>query len=118
MTVASDMTTHEGRANFRNAINIALVVRPFGERVMIPLNPQLVLALLDRVDELDPPPVVEGDVVKADRQFLNYVDVYAHRLRDDIAALGRALVEARRMGDSLEETAGVLSIAVEDRRSK
>ena len=56
MTVASDMTTHEGRANFRNAINIALVVRPFGERAMIPLNPQMVLALLDWVDELDPPP--------------------------------------------------------------
>ena len=56
MAVASDMTTHEGRANFRNAIRIARVTRRDGEEGMIPLNPQLVLELLDRLDEIDPPP--------------------------------------------------------------
>ena len=79
MAVASDMTTHEGRANFRNAINIALVVRPFGERAMIPLNPQLVLELLDRLDELDPlsHSASKPDFARAERDTLIHADLMA-----------------------------------------
>lgn len=106
--MAINATSREGR----DALRIEL-----GDSLAYGVKPRVVLALLDRLDELDPPPVAESDVIEADRKFLNYVGVYAHRLREGVAALATALAEAQRMGDSLEETAGVLSIAVEDRQN-